>query len=321
MDTSKKLYRLFGVTMASDFLFATPLPQVSGIPDVSFTCRSTKPVEGVKKLVYASESTTDDGKSWFSIHTMDDSHVFHYGKIVDFYITSDTIIAHLLDPAYYYMVEIMLLGEIFSLWLELQGIPTIHASAAVVDNNAIAFLSSSKGGKSGLAAAFAQQGYQILTDDVLPVEDRHEHFMGRPGYPAMRMWPDQAGHFFGEYENLEIVHPDFSKRRIPVGPEGIGTFCIEEKPLKAIYLPQRLDPDSDITIEPLSKKNALFALIQNSFTAGLIELLGLQPQRMNFFSRMVMQVPVRRLNYPEGFHHLSRVVDVVLEDIESLEKG
>ena len=86
-------------------------------------------------------------------------------------------------------------------------------------------------------------------------------------------------------------------------------------------MPQRLGPDSDITIEPLSKKNAFFALIQNSFTAGLIEALGLQPQRMNFFSRMVLQVPVRRLNYPEGFHHLSRVVDAVIEDIESLEKG
>ena len=212
-DTSNKLYRLFGVTMASDYLFATPLPRVSGIPDVSFTCRQTRPhlVEGVKKLVYASESTTDDGESWFSIHTMDDGHVFHYGKTVDFYLSSDTIIAHLLDPAYRYMVEILLLGEIFSLWLELQGIPTIHASAAVVDNDAIAFLSTSKGGKSGLAAAFAQQGHQILTDDVLPVEDRHDRFLARPGYPAMRMWPDQAGHFLGEYENLEIVHPELFK--------------------------------------------------------------------------------------------------------------
>ena len=302
--------------MASDYCFANPLPRVSGTPDVSFTCRRTSPypVEGVKKLVYAGESRTADGEIWFSIHTMGDGHVVHYAKTVDFYLSSDTIIAHLLDPAYGYAVEILLLGEIFSLWLELKGIPMIHASAAVVDNNAIAFLSSSKGGKTGLAAAFAQQGHQILTDDILPLEDRHDRFLARPGFPALRMWPDQAGHFLGEYENLELVHPEHLKRRIPVGPEGFGTFCSEEKPLKVIYLPQRLGPDADITIDPLSKKNAFFALIQYSFTAGLNELLGLQPQRMNFFSRMVQQVPVRRLNYPEGFHHLSRVVDAVLED-------
>jgi hypothetical protein len=132
------------------------------------------------------------------------------------------------------------------------------------------------------------------------------------------MWPDQAGHFFSEFENLELVNPNSSKFRVPVGPMGIGTFCIEKKPLKVIYLPQRLGSDSDITIKPLSKKNAFFALIRNSFTAGVIEHLGLLPQRMYFFSRMVMQVPVRRLNYPEGFHHLSRVVDAVLEDSASL---
>lgn len=302
--------------MASDYLFANPLPRVSGVPDVSFTCTRTSPylVEGAKKLVYASESKTEDGENLISIHTMDDGYVVHHAKTVDFYLSSDTIIAHLLDPAYGYMVEIMLLGEIFSLWLELRGIPMIHASAAVVDNKAIAFLSSSKGGKSSLAAAFAQQGYEILTDDILPLEDRGDRFLGRPGYPAMRMWPDQAGHFYGDYENLDLVHPELSKRRIPVGPKGFGTFCNEEKALKVIYLPHRLSPDSDISIEPLSKKNAFFVLIQNSFAAGLIELLGLQPQRMDFFSRMVRQVPVRRLNYPEGFHHLSRVVDEVLDD-------
>ena len=216
------------------------------------------------------------------------------------------------------MVEILLLGEIFSLWLELKGVRMIHASAAVVDNSAIGFLSTNNGGKSSLAGAFTQRGYPILTDDIVPVEERHGLFIGRPGYPAMRMWPDQAEHFFGDYEDLEIVHPEYSKRRILIGPHHFGTFCSEEKSLKVIYMPQRLYSDSDITLEPLSKKKAFFELIQNSFTAGIVEALGLQPERMNFFTRMVTQVPVRRLSYPEGFHHLSHVVDAVLDDIDSL---
>jgi hypothetical protein len=306
--------------MASDYRFANPLLQIPGKPDVSFTCSRTNPypAEKEKKLVFASQSRTTDGEVWFSLFTTDDGHVVHYAKTVDFYLTSDTIVAHLLDPAFAYTVEILLLGEILSLWLELRGIPMIHASAAVVDNGAIAFLSSTKGGKTGLAAAFTQQGHQILTDDILPLEERHDHFLARPGFPALRMWPDQAGHFFGDYEHLELVHPKHSKRRIPVGSGGIGTFCNEEKPLKVIYLPQRLGPDSEIVIEPLSKKRAFFALIQNSYTAGLNELLGLQPQRMTFFSRMVRQVPVRRLSYPDGFHHLPQVVEAVLEDSTQL---
>jgi hypothetical protein len=301
--------------MASDYHFANPLPRVSGIPDVSFTCmRTSPPVDGAKKLVFASENKTEDGESIFTIHTMNGGHVIHHAKTVDFYLLSDTITAHLLDPAYAYMVEILLVGEILSLWLELRGIPMIHASATVIDDQAIAFLSSTKGGKTGLAAAFAQAGHQILTDDILPIEDRPDHFMGLPGYPAMRMWPDQAGHFMGNYENLDVVHPELTKRRVPVGPKGIGTFCSEKKPLKVIYLPHRHGPDCDITIEPLSQKNAFFALIQYSFAAGLVERLGLQPQRMQFFSRLVQKVPVRRLSYPDGYQHLPTVVNTVLED-------
>jgi hypothetical protein len=272
----------------------------------------------MNKPVNASRSKTDDEKSVTSVQKTDDCYIVHGAGTVDFYVYPDSIIAHLLDPACRYLIEILLLGEIFSLWLELRGIRTIHASAVVVDDNALAFLATNMGGKTGLAAALTQQDHLVLTDDLLPVENRNDDFLARPGYPAMRMWPDQAAHFYGNYEGLEIVHPAYSKRRLVLGSDGFGRFCSEEKPLKVIYVPRRQGPDSGITIEPVSRKDAFFALIQNSFTAGIVETLGLQTQRMDFFIRMVGKVPVRRLSYPEGFHHLPRVVDAVLEDSGSL---
>jgi hypothetical protein len=319
-DKPKNIYRLFGVNLASDYVFANPLPKVSGVPEVSFTCSSSSPclVDWMKKPVHTSRFLTDDGETVLSIYAMDDCHVCRFAGLVDFYLFPDSIIAHPHDPVYSYMIETLLLGEIFSLWLELKGIRMIHASAIVIDNDAVAFLSFSTGGKSSLAAAFAQQGHLILTDDLLPVEKQHNLFLGRPGYPAMRMWPDQAVHFLGSYEDLECVRPEYAKRRVVIGPHRFGTFCSDEKPLKVMYIPRRLPPGSEISIEPISKKNAFFVLLQNSFSAGIVEALGLHPQRMDFFARMVTQVPVRRLNYPEGFDRLSHVVDAVLDDIESL---
>jgi hypothetical protein len=319
-DKPENLYRLFGVTMASDYPFATPLLRVSGIPDLSFTCRN-KPVSltGLtRKPVFASANKNAGGESVGSICKTKTGYLVHYAGIADFSLSSNAIIAHVRDPAYRYMIEILLLGEIFSLWLELRGIRTLHASAAVVDHTAIAFLATNKGGKSGLAATLAQHGHRILADDIVPVEDQNDRFLARPGYPAMRMWPDMAEHFLGTYEDLELVHPEHSKRIVPVGPHGFGRFCPDKQPLKVIYLPHRLSPEQDITIQPVSKKDAFFALLQNSFTVGVVEALGLQPQRMDFFSRMVTQVPVRHLYYPEGFLHLPRVADAILGDIESL---
>jgi hypothetical protein len=261
---------------------------------------------------------TDDGESVLSIYAMDGFHVVRLAGSVDFYLFPDSIVAHLPDPSYHSLVETLLLGEIFSLWLELRGIPMIHASSVVIDQDAIAFLSFSRGGKSSLAAAFMLQGHQLLTDDLLPVVDRHDLFLARPGFPALRLWPDQAGYFLGDYEHCERVRPEFSKRRIPAGPGGFGTFCPEEKPLKVMYVPQRLSSDSAISLEPLSKTEAFFVLLRNSFSAGLVEAVGLQSPRMTFFARMARQVPVRQLNYPEGFDHLPDVVDAVVEDSKHL---
>ena len=135
------------------------------------------PEKGMKKLVYASKNKTDDGKNVVSIHRMDDGYVFHFAGSIDFHLSSTTIVAYLLDPAYPYLVEILLRGEIFSIWLELHGILTIHALAAVVNDKALGFLSTNKSGKSGLAAALSQHGHPFLTDDLLPIENRDDHFL------------------------------------------------------------------------------------------------------------------------------------------------
>lgn len=318
--TAVHRYRLFGVTMASDYPFANPLPRVSGSPDLTFTCTRAPPVltRSENDVVCSSAKPAGNEEPVQPVRRTGDGYVVHVAGSADFSLFPDRIIAHLSDPALSHMVEISLLGDIFSLWLELRGIRSIHASAVVAGDDAVAFLSTNMGGKTALAAAFLQQGHRLLTDDVLAVEERHGRFLGRPGYPALRMWPDQAKYFVGAYEKLDIVHPVYSKRRIPVGHHGFGTFCPDERPLRVLYLPERQDPDHDISIIPVSRKKAFFSLLSNSFTAGIVEALGGQQERMEFFSRLVRQVPVRRLHYPEGFHHLPRVVAAVREDVSSL---
>ena len=215
-------------------------------------------------------------------------------------------------------MELWLFGKVFSVWLELRGVPTIHASSVVTNDGGVCFLSTSGGGKSALAATLVKAGYPLLTDDILPVRREGDVFFGVPGYPSMRMWPDQATSFVGSYEELDLVHPLYSKRRVLIGPDGFGTFCSKEQPLKAIYVPDRQGPDAELRIEPVSPVDALFELIKNSFTAQVVEALGLQPQRMKFFTDMVMQLPVRRLIYPDGYDSLPEVRNAVLEDVASL---
>ena len=206
-----------------------------------------------------------------------------------------------------------------SFFLERRGIPALHASAVAVGDRAVAFLSGNRGGKSALAASLAQAGHPLLTDDILPVKPAAGHFLGLPGYPAMRMWPDEAEHFLGHYRDLELVHPQLDKRRVAVGPAGFGTFCAEARPLACLYIPERRDPAAwgdGVEITPLRPTAALMELVRNAFTARAVEALGWQRSRLMVLGDLVQRVPVRRLIYPSGFQRLPQVRQAILRDLE-----
>jgi hypothetical protein len=317
----ERLHTLYGLTLASDYQFKNRFVKGSGKPEIHFRVVDTPPIPDdwtSIEPVYRSGSVLEDGEPLQVIYRTGECDIVRFTRTVDFYLFDDHIDACVQDPGYEFLVEILFLGEVLSLWLEKQGIPAIHASAVQTDAGAAGFLSTNKGGKSTLAASLVQLGNPLLTDDIMPVEEYNGTFFCRPGYPCMRMWPDEARFFLGRHDDLEIVHPWFDKRRVPVGEEGFGTFCNTKQPIKALYLPRRLESSDDILIEPVPPRDALIELVRNSFSISIVEALGLEVQRMMFFSRMVVQVPMRRLSYPSGFKHLRRVNEAILGDLAGL---
>ena len=269
--------------------------------------------------VYESPIADELGTPLVSILRVGHWEIIQFTSLIDFYIGTDRIIAHLKDPKYDHLVEIYLLGVVLSYYLERRGVLMLHASAVVVGDSAVAFLATNKGGKSGLASTLMQTGHPLLTDDILPADILIDGVYGRFGYASMRMWPDSAMHFLGHYESLDLVHPELTKRRIPVGLGGFGTFCATSMPLKAIYLPERRETaerGDSIEIESVSPINAVIEMVRNSFIARTVQALGWQPQRLSLFTRLAQQVPMRRLIYPSGFEHLQRVSEAVLIDLE-----
>jgi hypothetical protein len=319
LESSLRIYRLFGLRIGSTYPFKGHLIEDTAVPDIVFNrvygpplhfdCQGNVPLYEDKKTV--------DESPVLSIHCHKDHIILRFLKM-DFYVGPESIDVHLRDSSGDYLLEIWLLGRVLPLCLELRGVPCLHASSVVVNREAIGFLSSSHGGKSVLAASLMKAGYPLLTDDILPVRRVGEVFQGMPGNPSMRMWPDQAKYFLGSYEQLDLVDPSYSKRLVPVGPGDFGTFCSEAQPLKVLYIPEKQSSGDEIVIEPITPSDAFFEMVKNSFTARIVEALGLQPQRMSFFADMASQIPLRRLRYPKGFHYLSRVSDAILEDFESL---
>lgn len=315
-----RIQRLFGIRLASSFPFATPLPAGDGPEDLVFSLASltTEDMPFLQEPglapIYSSPWLDDDGESVAHLYRIADGNVFSFSRDLEVLVQPARITAALLDPACGPLVELRLLGPVLSYWLEWRGMPTLHASAAVLDGRAVGFLSVQGGGKTGLAAAMMQAGHPLLTDDILPLEERGGTFLGRSGYPQMKMWPDEAAHFLGAYEHLPLVHPQITKRRVTVGEGHWGTFHEPALPLAALYVPERRE-GGPIEISPLSRGEAVIELVRHSFSPHLVQAVGLQPSRLDFFARLVRQVPVRRLAYPSGFERLPEVVAALRRDL------
>ncbi len=312
-------WRLFGITLATDFPFASRLLVGSGEPDLVFECGSPPALEqGLETAteLYVSPQRVEGGEPLCVLYQVAACDVLRFAGIADFYITSNRILGHLVDAVDLRLVEIRFLGSVLSYWLERRGILALHASAVVVDGQAIAFMSGNLSGKTGLAATLVRQGHPLLTDDILPIEEREDGFWGYPGYPQMRMWPDLVTHFLGDYDDLDVVHPAVDKRRVKLEPE---TFCERNSPMARLYLPERRPVGEQPRCEvlPVSPRDALIEFVRHSFSPFLVEAVGLQPQRLDKIGRLLGRAPARRVLYPEGFDNLEKAASVILEDVST----
>ncbi len=315
-----KLHQIYGLALASAFPFAHRLAPGLGVPDLTFSCTSSQSTPGrAGHRLYSSPWRDEDGESIAHFDRFPGADVLRFPGIADFYLTPGRIDAHPLDPAHRDLLELRLLGPVLSFWLERMGIPVLHASAVHLEGQgAIGFVAHSGGGKSSLAASSIKAGSPLLTDDILPLEEAGESFRARPGFPQMRMIPEGARRFLGSTEGLALVCPGEPKLHVPVGPDGLqgfGTFRETPSPLSRLYVLDRQDDaDSEIQIQPLTRREAVIELVRHSFSPYLVEAVGLQPRRLDLFSRLVRQVPVRRLVYPSGFAALPRVIEAVMAD-------
>lgn len=313
-------FRAFGLTIACNRPLPGWLPHAAGSPDLTLSFSSTQPLEwdlAQPKIAYSGRNKDQQGKSILTIYLLETCLVMRFLGMADFYIWRDRVVCYEQQDVPAHTMNSLLFANVLPFWLELNGFVTIHASAICVADQAIAFIAHSRNGKSALAASMLQEGCSLLTDDVLPVIRREAGVWAYPGYPAMRLWPSEAEHFLVDYEELELVHPEFSKRYVPMKEVGFGDFCDHPRPLGRIYILERREasdlPDG-LTIKSVSHRDAMIELLRYTFVTSQAEAVGLAPERFDFLARLAQSVPVRRLIYPSGHEYLSQVCRAILTD-------
>lgn len=187
-----------------------------------------------------------------------------------------------------------LLGPIMGFVLQLRGSISLHASAVVIEDRAVAFVGPAGCGKSTTAAAFAKRGFRVIAEDVVTVEDRDDSFLAVPGYPGIRLWPASVHALYGPNATLPKLTPTWDKRYLDLNQDRYR-FSEEPVPLSAIYLlSDRIDDSKAPFVSSVSGSQALLSLLANTYANNLMDKQT-RARGFDLLSRVNAVVPVRQL--------------------------
>ncbi len=349
MSTRAQRYRVYGLTVETEFRFRTPMIRSSSMRatggaarQVRFSVREPKRqrVLSSASLIYAGSEKNRFDESVVQLYAAGDLQLMRFPRIADFAISRGEIVCELHDPQFEYMIEICLLGHVFAYYLELYGCAALHAGAVALEEHAVLFVADRGTGKSTLVASLLQIGCSLIADDIAALDASEGTVRCRPGYPQMKLTAEQLSRDLGTASEFPRVHPDFDKLSVPV--EALGRFCETTLPVGCIYVLERVEKEPvkpapgtpagrTLQTSPgassgvcsfnlLSPGEALVNLVRHSFLAELLEQRadgdGLRERRLRRLGSIVQAVPVKRLRVASGLEMLAGVQAAVRDDLD-----
>jgi hypothetical protein len=225
-------------------------------------------------------------------------------------------------------------------WLELQGVPCIHANAMSHNNEAFLFIAPSRTGKSTLTTSLINHGFQMMTDDMAALHQvKQGCYEIYPSWPKIRLWPDSAANLIGTKLDVQLdnhneaecnidgrntphcglhileqkkVHANFAKQELELDGDSGKVWRETSAPLKAIYFLERSDDIAEICkIVPVSASKAIILLLQNSMLGDAYINLGLEVQRLQWFAVFLGKIKVYKIIYKNGLQYLPQVCEQI----------
>jgi hypothetical protein len=161
-----------------------------------------------------------------------------------------------------------LLGPIFGVVLRLRGITCLHGSAVSIAGRGAIFIGPPGAGKSTTAAALAQRGHPVLSDDIVALSKQGDSLEITPAYPHLCLWPDSMEMLLGSGAALLPLAEDSDKKKLPLDGAH-GTFGKEAVSVAGIYLLGERRAGTRVFLNKVPPQEALISLISNVFGTNL----------------------------------------------------
>lgn len=309
-------YHAYGIPIRSDLRF--PLKEAVTPLEPAVEIISSSP--SYLREVLRGKIVPPDPENWCERLTLPDgSEYLRWPHLFEFLVSSDgrRIAYNPLSKLSMLAFETYLLGMVLSYALLKLGYEVLHATAVVVDGEALALLGPSGHGKSTLAAAFLNAGYPVLTDDLLVVMETRDRILIPPGIPRIKLFRETAAQLLPFPFDGAPMNPLTDKLVIPLNDQYVWKT---PAPLRAVYGlpdPWAAHPESGIRIRQMPAKAAFIKLLAGAFNTSVSD-----PERLKRHfegtSRFLKKIAVRGLSFQREINNVGAVRDAIIADFRRL---
>lgn len=188
----------------------------------------------------------------------------------------------------------------------------LRASSVRIGDEVVIFAGEPNAGKSTIAAVFHHAGYDVLSDDIVAIDNKG-YVMG--GFPEIKLWGSTLDKLNIEKQTLKPVRTVIDKYSLPLLP--ISTQ--KKLPVKAVYLlhkPNESQTDQ-CKLEPLSGVKKFNALKQLTYQRIYTEGLGLAAKHLQNCTALANRSVINSMTLSAIESNTQQIVDLILDDMKN----
>jgi len=205
-------------------------------------------------------------------------------------------------------VRLYLLGSAFGVLLHQRGFLPLHGSGIATNRGAVIFVGGSGIGKSSLAGAFNQRGYQALADDVCAINVNSKGAAQVwPAYPHIHLWADAVVKLGKEPGDFQPAYYKRDKYDLPV-----RNFSMEPVTIFAVYSIY-LWQDEGICATTLKGFDKIQELTVNTYRLRFLNAIHLE-QHFRQIQILARQARVVRVTRPQQPFLLEEMAELIEKD-------
>lgn len=296
-------YYAFGLNISSDL----PLPELNCpvIPDANIDVF-------IKVLSFSESAIQLEGKKGFEVYK--NEVAFEVPNTALFSIRNGKeIIVVPLEKFDKDKVRLYILGTCMGVLLMQQRILPLHGSAIAVNGKAYAIVGNSGAGKSTLASAFINEGYKLISDDVIPVTFSNNNIpVIQPSYPQQKLWEESLNNFGMDARRYQPLFERETKYSIPVK----NSFHDQPIPLGGIFELVKGRAES-VGIRKTDGLEGFRILLHHTFRGSLLQRLGLKEWHFIYSSNILREIQTFQLIRPISkftpYDLVSKILNIMKE--------